>query len=266
MEYVGILRKLRKLPGVKKVFVRSGIRYDYLNADPNPTFLQELVQHHISGQLKVAPEHCVNHVLDKMGKPHIQDFDRFCKRFYEETKRIGKEQYLVPYLMSSHPGCTIADAVELALYLKRHHMRPEQVQDFYPTPGTNSTCMFYTGLDPQTMEPVYVPKSAQEKFYQRTLLQYYKPENRRAVIEALIHAHREDLIGYGPDCLVAPDSEYIRTHPRKPAAPKTAAKAGGQRAHSARSKTPAHRSRRGSVVTRDGVLTNDTRSPRQKQR
>ena len=266
MEYVGILRKLRKLPGVKKVFVRSGIRYDYLNADPNPTFLQELVQHHISGQLKVAPEHCVNHVLDKMGKPHIQDFDRFCKRFYEETKRIGKEQYLVPYLMSSHPGCTIADAVELALYLKRHHMRPEQVQDFYPTPGTNSTCMFYTGLDPQTMEPVYVPKSAQEKFYQRTLLQYYKPENRRAVIEALIHAHREDLIGYGPDCLVAPDSEYIRTHPRKPAAPKTAAKAGGQRTNSARSKTPAHRSRRGSVVTRDGVLTNDTRSPRQKRR
>ena len=140
------------------------------------------------------------------------------------------------------------------------------MQDFYPTPGTVSTCMFYTGLDPQTMEPVYVPKSAQEKFYQRTLLQYYKPENRRAVIEALIHAHREDLIGYGPDCLVAPDSEYIRTHPRKPAAPKTAAKAGGQRAHSARSKTPAHRSRRGSVVTRDGVLTNDTRSPRQKQR
>jgi len=201
-----------------------------------------------------------------MGKPHIQDFDRFCKRFYEETKRIGKEQYLVPYLMSSHPGCTIADAVELALYLKRHHMRPEQVQDFYPTPGTNSTCMFYTGLDPQTMEPVYVPKSAQEKFYQRTLLQYYKPENRRAVIEALIHAHREDLIGYGLDCLVAPDSEYIRTHPRKPAAPKTAAKAGGQRTNSARSKTPAHRSRRGSVVTRDGVLTNDTRSPRQKRR
>ena len=143
MEYVGILRRLRKLPGVKKVFVRSGIRYDYLNADPNPTFLQELVQHHISGQLKVAPEHCVNHVLDKMGKPHIQDFDRFCKRFYEETKRIGKEQYLVPYLMSSHPGCTIADAVELALYLKRHHMRPSRCRTSTlppaPTPPVCST-------------------------------------------------------------------------------------------------------------------------------
>ena len=143
MEYVGILRKLRKLPGVKKVFVRSGIRYDYLNADPNPTFCRSWCSTTSAGSSRLAPEHCVNHVLDKMGKPHIQDFDRFCKRFYEETKRIGKEQYLVPYLMSSHPGCTIADAVELALYLKRHHMRPEQVQDFYPTPGTNSTCMFY---------------------------------------------------------------------------------------------------------------------------
>ena len=262
-EYIDLLRKLRKIKGVKKVFVRSGIRYDYAIADPDPTFMQELVKYHISGQLKVAPEHCVNHVLDKMGKPHVQDFDRFCKRFYEETKKIGKEQYLVPYLMSSHPGCTIADAVELAVYLK-HHMRPEQVQDFYPTPGTNSTCMFYTGLDPQTMEPVYVPKTAEEKFYQRTLLQYYKPENRRNVIEALIRAHREDLIGNGPNCLVTPDIEYIRTHKQQPAPNK---KQDSRRAGKPAGKNTRGRntSRKTPVVDRGGVLTNDTRSSRSRK-
>ena len=212
----------------------------------------------------MAPEHCVNHVLDKMGKPHVQDFDRFCKRFYEETKKIGKEQYLVPYLMSSHPGCTIADAVELAVYLKKHHMRPEQVQDFYPTPGTNSTCMFYTGLDPQTMEPVYVPKTAEEKFYQRTLLQYYKPENRRNVIEALIRAHREDLIGNGPNCLVTPDIEYIRTHKQQPAPNK---KQDSRRAGKPAGKNTRGRntSRKTPVVDRGGVLTNDTRSSRSRK-
>lgn len=263
-EYIDLLRKLRKIKGVKKVFVRSGIRYDYAIADPDPTFMQELVKYHISGQLKVAPEHCVNHVLDKMGKPHVQDFDRFCKRFYEETKKIGKEQYLVPYLMSSHPGCTIADAVELAVYLKKHHMRPEQVQDFYPTPGTNSTCMFYTGLDPQTMEPVYVPKTAEEKFYQRTLLQYYKPENRRDVIEALIRAHREDLIGNGPNCLVTPDIEYIRTHKQQPAPNK---KQDSRRAGKPAGKNTRGRntSRKTPVVDRGGVLTNDTRSSRSRK-
>ena len=262
-EYVDLLRKLRKIKGVKKVFVRSGIRYDYAIADPDPTFMQELVKYHISGQLKVAPEHCVNHVLDKMGKPHVQDFDRFCKRFYEETKKIGKEQYLVPYLMSSHPGCTLSDAVELAVYLKKHRMRPEQVQDFYPTPGTNSTCMFYTGLDPQTMEPVYVPKTAEEKFYQRTLLQYYKPENRRNVIEALIRAHREDLIGNGPDCLVAPDADYIRAHRQK-----TAQSRQPERASSKKSakKQGAKSARKTPVVQRGGLLTNDTRASRKKYR
>ena len=201
-EYIDLLRKLRKIKGVKKVFVRSGIRYDYAIADPDPTFMQELVKYHISGQLKVAPEHCVNHVLDKMGKPHVQDFDRFCKRFYEETKKIGKEQYLVPYLMSSHPGCTIADAVELAVYLKKHHMRPEQVQDFYPTPGTNSTCMFYTGLDPYTMKEVYVPRTSKEKAMQRALMQYFIPKNKPLVLEALKLAGRTDLIGRGENCLV----------------------------------------------------------------
>ena len=207
MEYVELLRKLRRIKGVKKVFVRSGIRYDYLNADPNPTFLQELVKYHISGQLKVAPEHCVNHVLDKMGKPHIQDFDRFCKRFYEETKRIGKEQYLVPYLMSSHPGCTIADAVELAVYLKRHHMRPEQVQDFYPTPSTLSTCMYYTGINPLDGKSVYVPKDPHEKAIQRALMLYKNPANRKLVLEGLQRAGRMDLVGFGPKCLIRPEKK-----------------------------------------------------------
>ena len=215
MEYVELLRKLRAIKGVKKVFVRSGIRYDYLIADKNPTFMQELVRHHISGQLKVAPEHVVDHVLDKMGKPHVQDFNKFVKAFYDETKRAGKEQYLVPYLMSSHPGCTLNDAVELAVYLKKNRMRPEQVQDFYPTPGTSSTCMFYTGLDPETLEEVYVPKNPHDKYMQRTLMQYYKKENQREVIQALIAAKREDLIGNRPDCLVQPDALYLRQQREK---------------------------------------------------
>ena len=206
-EYVEILREMREIPGIKKVFVRSGIRYDYLLADKDTNFMDELVRYHISGQLKVAPEHCSNHVLAKMGKPPIEVFDRFCRQFFQATKRAGKEQYLVPYLMSSHPGSTLQDAIQLAMYLKKNHIHPEQVQDFYPTPGTPSTCMFYTGLDPATLEPVFVPKSPEEKRLQRALLQYYKPENRRTIIEALQRAGREDLIGFGENCLVAPDRE-----------------------------------------------------------
>ena len=251
-EYVQLLRRLRAIKGVKKVFIRSGIRYDYLMADKDPTFLQELVKYHISGQLKVAPEHCVNHVLDKMGKPHIQDFDRFVRAFYKETQRIGKEQYLVPYLMSSHPGCTLSDAVELACYLKRLHMRPEQVQDFYPTPGTNSTCMFYTGLDPETMEPVYVPRTKEEKYLQRTLLQYYKPENRRGVMEALIKAHREDLIGTGPDCLVAPDPDYIRQKRQREQANAAAKRTTGRNAGRNAGRNPGRGSRTTSRNPRRG--------------
>ena len=204
-EYISILRRLRKLPGVKKVFIRSGIRYDYVVADPNETFFKELVQHHISGQLKVAPEHCSAYVLDKMGKPHIETYLRFQKRFFELTKSAGKEQYLVPYLMSSHPGSTLKDAVEVALFIKKNHLRPEQVQDFYPTPGTISTCMFYTGLDPYTMKPVYVPRTPHEKAMQRALLQYFIPKNRSLVIEALKTVHRENLIGFSKECLVHPD-------------------------------------------------------------
>lgn len=208
-EYLDMLRKIRALPKVKKVFIRSGIRYDYLMEDKNDEFMRELIEHHVSGQLKVAPEHCSAAVLDKMGKPHIESYKKFQDKFYKMTGQIGKEQYLVPYLMSSHPGSTLADAVELALFLKSLKMRPEQVQDFYPTPGTLSTCMFYTGLDPYTLEEVYVPRTAEEKGMQRALLQYFRPQNRRKCIEALQKAHRADLIGNSPECLVKPDEIYL---------------------------------------------------------
>lgn len=193
-EYLDILRRMRALPKVKKVFIRSGIRYDYLMRDPDGQFFRELVEHHISGQLKVAPEHCAPDTLRHMGKPPIEVYNRFSKRFYELTKQAGKKQYLVPYLMSSHPGSTLRDAALLAEYLYKNRIRPEQVQDFYPTPGTVSTCMFYTGLDPYTLKPVYVARAPEEKAMQRALLQYYLPENAPRVRRALQLAHREDLI------------------------------------------------------------------------
>ena len=201
-EYLEILREVRSLPGVKKVFIRSGIRYDYLLQDRDDAFFRELVKHHVSGQLKVAPEHCSAAVLDKMGKPHIEAYIEFSKRYFQYTGEVNKEQYLVPYLMSSHPGCTMKDAVELALFLKRNHIRPEQVQDFYPTPGTISTAMYYTGLDPYTMEEVYCTRNPHEKALQRALLQYYNPKNTPLVEEALRRAHRTDLIGSSDKCLV----------------------------------------------------------------
>ena len=204
-EYLDILRSLRSLPDVKKVFVRSGIRFDYLQQDPSDFFLEELVRFHVSGQLKVAPEHCSAAVLDKMGKPHIESYIRFAERYFRITKRIGKEQYIVPYLMSSHPGCTLEDAVALALFIKKQRLRPEQVQDFYPTPGTISTAMFYTELDPYTMEPVYVAKTPQEKAMQRALMRYFAPENKQEVLRALKTVHRYDLIGTGAQCLVRGD-------------------------------------------------------------
>lgn len=193
-EYLDILRTLRALPKVKKVFIRSGIRYDYLIWDKNDAFFRELVEHHVSGQLKVAPEHCAPGTLRYMGKPPVEVFNKFCDKFYALTRQAGKKQYLVPYLMSSHPGSTLKDAVILAEYLWKHKMKPEQVQDFYPTPGTVSTCMFYTGLDPYTMQTVYVAKKPEEKAMQRALLQYYEPKNRERVRQALKLAHREDLI------------------------------------------------------------------------
>ena len=201
-EYLDILRTVRSLPKVKKVFIRSGIRYDYMLADKDDSFFKELVANHVSGQLKVAPEHCSAAVLDKMGKPHIEAYLEFSKRYFRYSKKEGKEQYLVPYLMSSHPGSTLREAVELALFLKKIGIRPEQVQDFYPTPGTVSTCMFYTGLDPYTMQEVYVAKTPEEKAMQRALLQYYNPKNKEIIIKALKKAGRYDLIGKGEKCLV----------------------------------------------------------------
>ena len=208
-DYLKLLRKLRSIPKVKKVFIRSGIRFDYLIADKDESFFKELVEHHISGQLKVAPEHCSNNVLNCMGKPDISVYNSFKKRFYELTKRINKEQYLVPYLMSSHPGSTMKDAIELSVFLKKEGLHPEQVQDFYPTPGTVSTCMFYTGLNPYTMEKVYVPRTAAEKAQQRALLQYFKPENKVLVLSALKKYGRYDLIGTGKNCLVTDDRSSI---------------------------------------------------------
>lgn len=205
-EYLDILRELRKIDGIKKVFIRSGIRFDYLMEDQSDEFFEELVKYHISGQLRVAPEHCSAAVLDRMGKPHIETYKKFCDKFYKLTGRMSKDQYIVPYLMSSHPGSTLKDAVELALFCKRENIHPKQVQDFYPTPGTISTCMFYTGIDPYTMKEVYVPKTEEEKSMQRALLQYFIPENKQKVIKALIKAGRKDLIGYDSKCLVQPMS------------------------------------------------------------
>lgn len=209
-EYLDLLRSLRSLPGVKRVFVRSGIRFDYLMQDKRGAFFSELVENHISGQLKVAPEHCVNNVLDYMGKPHNEVFEAFEERYKALNKRAGKQQFLVPYLISSHPGSTLRDAVKLAEYLKRTGRHPEQVQDFYPTPGTLSTCMYYTGIDPRTGKAVYVPKTPEEKAMQRALLQWFRPQNRRLVLKALCEAGREDLIGFGGKCLVRPDRPQTR--------------------------------------------------------
>lgn len=205
-EYLQMLRKLRAIDGVKKVFIRSGIRYDYLVEDKDESFFDELIKYHVSGQLKVAPEHCSNVVLDKMGKPHIETYTKFVRKFYEKTKQANKEQYLVPYLMSSHPGSTLNEAIELACFLKKEKIHPEQVQDFYPTPGTISTCMYYTGLDPYTMEKVYVPTDPQEKAMQRALLQYFNPKNKELVLKALKKAKRFDLIGHGKNALVSDDT------------------------------------------------------------
>ncbi len=204
-DYVELLRKLRKLDGVKKVFVRSGIRYDYLMYDKDDTFIRELIKHHVSGQLKVAPEHIDDRVLECMNKPGGGLYERFAAKYMALNKSLGMEQYIVPYFMSSHPGSTLHSAIALAQYLKSSGQRPEQVQDFYPTPGTLSTCMFYTGLDPRTMKSVYIPHDPREKAMQRALMQYFIPKNRPLVREALRKADRDDLIGYGKGCLVPPE-------------------------------------------------------------
>ena len=203
-DYLELLRKLRKLPGIKKVFIRSGIRFDYVNEDPSPDFLDELVRFHISGQLRVAPEHVSDQVLYYMGKPGYRAYEEFVRKFYKVNEKYGMKQYAVPYLMSSHPGCTMKEAVKLAEYVRDMGFMPEQVQDFYPTPSTMSTCMYYTGIDPRTGEKVYVPKDPKEKAMQRALLQYRKPENYELVREALEKAGRTDLIGFNRKCLISP--------------------------------------------------------------
>ncbi len=203
-KYLDILRSLRRLPNVKKVFVRSGIRYDYLMYDKNPDFFNDLVKHHISGQLKIAPEHIDDDVLKNMGKPSQELYDAFVKKYYMLNKKHQKNQFLVPYLMSSHPGSTLQSAIKLAQYLKQTHQRPEQVQDFYPTPGTASTCMYYTGINPFNNEKIYIPKNPKEKAMQRALIQYSLPSNYFLVKAALKKMHREDLIGFGPHCLIKP--------------------------------------------------------------
>ena len=222
-DYVSLLRKLRDIPKVKKVFIRSGIRFDYLLADKKQEFLRELCEYHVSGQLKVAPEHVAGPVLSLMGKPEHKVYEEFTRQFYKMNEKIGKEQSLVPYLMSSHPGSTLKEAVELAEYCRDLGYMPEQVQDFYPTPSTLSTCMYYTGVDPRTMQKVYVPKSPHEKAMQRALIQYRNPELYDLVIEALHKAGRSDLIGFGPKCLVRPrqmrgsgnDKKADRKEPKK---------------------------------------------------
>lgn len=203
-DYLSLLRKLRQLPGVKKVFIRSGIRFDYLLEDKDDRFFRELCQYHVSGQLKVAPEHISDNVLRYMGKPPVEVYDRFKEKYRKINEQIGKKQYLVPYLMSSHPGSTLKDAIALAEYLRDLGYMPEQVQDFYPTPSTISTCMYYTGLDPVTMQPVYVSHNPHEKAMQRALIQYRNPSNYDLVYEALKKEHREDLIGFDQHCLIRP--------------------------------------------------------------
>ena len=203
-DYLKLLRSLREIPKVKKVFIRSGIRFDYVMADSDDTFMRELCEYHVSGQLKVAPEHIADPVLQMMGKPENSVYRAFAEKYKKINEQLGKKQYLVPYLMSSHPGSTLKEAVALAEYLRDLGYMPEQVQDFYPTPSTISTCMYYTGVDPRTMKPVYVPKSPHEKAMQRALIQYRNPKNYGLVMEALKKAGREDLIGFGKHCLIRP--------------------------------------------------------------
>lgn len=228
-DYLELLRAAESVKGVKKVFIRSGVRYDYALRDGGDEFIKELAERHVSGQLRVAPEHCVPAVLDLMGKPHIDDYLKFVKKFDKYSRQAGLEQYVVPYMMSSHPGCTLADAAELAVFLKKENIRPEQVQDFYPTPGTISTAMFYTGLDLYTMKEIYVPRTPREKELQRALLQYYVPQNADKVREALLKAGRADLIGTGKNCLVSDRKSPPQGTPSKRRQPPRGAKKRGRR-------------------------------------
>ncbi len=252
-DYVALLRKLRSLPGVRKVFIRSGIRFDYLMLDPSDEFFRELVLHHISGQLKVAPEHVSDRVLDKMGKPRHRVYQAFTEKYQRINQSCGMDQYLVPYLMSSHPGCSMREAVELACYLREIGHTPQQVQDFYPTPSTLSTCMYYTGLDPRTMEPVYVEKRPHYKAMQRALMQFRFPEHYDLVEEALRIAGRTDLIGYGPQCLIRPRRDAAGARPGSSSTGKQKARTSPYRAQAdsagkRQAKTPPYRAPAGDTA------------------
>ena len=253
--YVKLLRKLRAIPGVKKVFVRSGIRFDYALYDPDHTFIKELAEFHVSGQLRLAPEHVSDEVLRVMGKPSNSVYQRFCKEFQELSAEVGKDQYIVPYLMSSHPGSTMKEAVKLAEFCRDMGYMPEQVQDFYPTPSTVSTCIYYTGLDPRTMKEVYCPRDPHEKAMQRALIQYRDPKNHKLVMEALHKAHREDLIGYGPKCLVRPEDPLQKAPSNK--------KKGGKQSN--RGNQTNAGARKGPKPQGKGTATSRTRSPSHNQ-
>ena len=258
-EYLSILRDLRKIPGVKKVFIRSGIRFDYLLADPDDTFFKELCQYHVSGQLKVAPEHVADPVLQMMGKPENAVYERFTHKYEEINKRLGLKQYLVPYLMSSHPGSTMKEAVKLAEYLRDLGYMPEQVQDFYPTPSTISTCMYYTGVDPRTMKPVYVPKNPHEKAMQRALIQYRNPKNYDLVMEALRIADRMDLVGFDKHCLIRPRKFEGRSQQKVPGQKTQNQKSSGKPGRNDRGKNKNEHSRRNTVQS-------DRQNSRQKKK
>ena len=265
-DYVALLRKLRKIPGVKKVFIRSGIRFDYVMADKDDTFLKELCQYHISGQLKVAPEHVSDAVLEKMGKPENSVYKGFVKRYKKMNERLGMEQYLVPYLMSSHPGSTLKEAVELAEHLRDLGYMPEQVQDFYPTPSTISTCMYYTGVDPRNMKPVYVPKNPHEKAMQRALIQYRDPKNYDLVMEALKKAHRMDLVGFDKHCLIRPRKFEGRSQQKVPGQKTQNQKSSGKPGRNDRRKNKNEHSRRNTVQSDRQNSRQNTGTDRSRQK
>ena len=265
-DYLILLRKLRKIPKVKKVFIRSGIRFDYLMADKDESFFRELVKYHISGQLKVAPEHVADKVLAKMGKPEHAVYQKFVKKYEQLNRQEGMNQFLVPYLMSSHPGCSLTEAVELAEYLRDLGYMPEQVQDFYPTPSTISTCMYYTGVDPRTMEPVYVPKNPHEKAMQRALIQYRDPKNYDLVMEALKKAHRMDLVGFDKHCLIRPRKFEGRSQQKVPEQKTQNQKSSGKPGQNDRRKNKNEHSRRNTVQSDRQNSRQNTGTDRSRQR
>ena len=265
-DYVSLLRKLRKIPGVKKVFIRSGIRFDYVVADKSDAFLEELCRYHVSGQLKVAPEHVSDDVLTLMGKPENSVYQEFVKKYNKMNQKIHKDQYLVPYLMSSHPGSRMKDAVELAEHIRDLGYMPEQVQDFYPTPSTISTCMYYTGVDPRTMQPVYVPKNPHEKAMQRALIQYRDPKNYDLVMEALKKAHRMDLVGFDKHCLIRPRKFEGRSQQKVPGQKTQNQKSSGKPGRNDRGKNKNEHSRRNTVQSDRQNSRQNTGTDRSRQK